>query len=63
MIMENSQEINTAEQNSPEEIPSLIKFISSNEFEGFDGVEGNNQCQPSVMVSINFMLLFLEFFG
>ncbi|GAY45613.1 hypothetical protein CUMW_090690 [Citrus unshiu] len=39
--MENIKNIDSEKQKSSDEIPSLIKFISSNELEGFDSVKGN----------------------
>ncbi|KAL9409788.1 hypothetical protein AB3S75_048082 [Citrus x aurantiifolia] len=39
--MENIKNIDSEKQKSSEEIPSLIKFISSNELEGFDSVKAN----------------------
>ncbi|XP_059667151.1 S-type anion channel SLAH2-like [Cornus florida] len=49
--MENSKHQGLAEQNSPEVIPSLIKFITANEGAKFDGVKGqstlNDQFQPT----------------
>lgn len=41
MVMESIKNIDSDKQKSPGEIPSLIKFISSNELEGFDSVNGN----------------------
>ncbi|KAJ0016817.1 hypothetical protein Pint_11174 [Pistacia integerrima] len=57
MVMENNKFMDHAKQNSPEEIPSLRQFLSSNEVEGFDIVGGkkglNNQSQPSEIKPLN----------
>ncbi|KAJ0043941.1 hypothetical protein Pint_17578 [Pistacia integerrima] len=57
MVMENNKFMDHAKQNSPEEIPSLLQFLSSNEVEGFDifgGKKGlNNQSQPSEIKPLN----------
>ncbi|XP_059667146.1 S-type anion channel SLAH2-like [Cornus florida] len=50
-MMENSKHQGLAEQDSPEVVPSLIKFVNANEVAGFDSVKGqsclNNQFQPN----------------
>lgn len=39
--MENKEDLISAKQASPEALPSLIKYITSNEVAGFDRIEGN----------------------
>lgn len=49
LIMEHNEILSSTKQDSPEVIPSLIKFIASNEVAGFDSMEDicslNNQYQ------------------
>lgn len=53
MVMENIKNIDSEKQKSSEEIPSLIKFISSNELEGFDSVKGNRNLNNHVPESVS----------
>ncbi|PQP96241.1 S-type anion channel SLAH3-like [Prunus yedoensis var. nudiflora] len=54
--MENSKNLDSVKLNSPE-LPSLIRYISSNEVAGFDNVEENRfrngSCQPSHLQPIS----------
>lgn len=45
-MMENSKNLDSGNQNSPE-LPSLIKYISSNEVVGFDNVDESIFVQSS----------------
>ncbi|KAF8380139.1 hypothetical protein HHK36_027621 [Tetracentron sinense] len=49
--MENSKHVGSAKQDSPQELPSLFKYITSKAVAGFDSVEQsgrqNNHCQPT----------------
>ncbi|KAL6291469.1 hypothetical protein ACE6H2_008979 [Prunus campanulata] len=55
-MMENSKNLDSVKLNSPE-LPSLIRYISSNEVAGFDNVEENRflngSCQPSHLQPIS----------
>ena len=64
--MESSEHLGLSNQDSPEVVPSLIKFLDSNEVVGFDSDEDKNlenqyqtgfhSLTPSATVSISFIL-------